>query len=70
MWPLLPVQDSMAPGSSLPFRSVITANVVFDGVDYGEHPAMVIDSRAGWEAERERRSAERLTVKYPARGSR
>ncbi len=35
----------------LPKRSVVTANVVFDGVDYGEYADMVIDSealRASW----------------------
>jgi glyoxylase-like metal-dependent hydrolase (beta-lactamase superfamily II) len=53
-------------GDPLPFRSILTADVVFDGVDYGQHPVMVIDSRADWEADRSKQPA----VKYPARGSR
>ena len=30
----------------LPLRTVVTANVVFDGTDYGEFPDMVIDKRS------------------------
>ena len=36
----------LAEGQPLPLRSVITADVIFDGTDYGEFPQMLIDKRS------------------------
>ena len=37
---------SLPKDTPIPLRTVVTANVVFDGTDYGEFPDMVIDKRS------------------------